>query len=213
MINLTRAKIKLNKPRLNKRSIIIIVLLLIVIILCVVLLFKVKWYKKPPSKKIVYDGGKEQIQDLSEGLVSIPPNAKSYVCDKITPLMIKKETSINVSTSKVSIPNTQTKEGEVSACGYSVDNSNNNSPFTSMIITSRLFANAPQADKAYNVLKNFDKNKNPVNNFGYINQNNKQLIILNNNRLTILAPSLRDNSKNVDQDFYVKVATLLKEHL
>lgn len=147
------------------------------------------------QKKVIYDNKKEQTQDLNEGLINIPKDAKSATCDYYTVDNIQNAINQKIATAKVSIPTTETDEGTVSACAYDVDDKSK-STISSIIITQRVFKKKDGANIAFNTLQRVRQKQDyqPINNNAFVDKQSKQLIILKNNKLTVIAITTKEGS-------------------
>lgn len=190
------------KSKLQKALIIIVALIIVA-----GLLFAIIRPHLGSDRKVIYDGEKEQTQDIKEGLINIPRDAKSATCDTFTAEKIEKAIGEKTDGARVSIPNTNTTEGAVSACAYDVTNKED-SPISSVIITRREFKNPDAAKKSFDILTRIsDKNRKSIDDNSYYNQKTGQIVELRNNNLIVIAVSLT-SAKSVDKNVYEKLSKL-----
>lgn len=160
-----------------------------------------------PKKKIVYSESREAKQDTTDGLINIPKDAKSEVCEAIPSNTIEKIIQQKTQGAKVSIPTTKTREGVVSACAYSVVNIDK-SPISSIIITRRKFNNPSDAQKNFSILSKIpDDNRQFIDKSKYFNTKTGQVVVVKDSTLTVFAIN-KTASGTIDESIYRKLAKL-----
>ena len=159
------------------------------------------WPKdKANQTKVIYDASDKQ-QDPEEGLLNIPKDAKSLVCDALPAAKIETVLGAKTNGARVSIPTTTTKEGVVSACAYVVKDSEK-SDVESVIITQRSFNSKETADKAYTTLVNIsDSKRKTINENVFYNLGSGQLTTLNSSKLTTISVS-RSGSEQLKDELF-----------
>lgn len=163
------------------------------------------------TRKVVYDGTKEPTQDISEGLINVPKDAKSATCEVYPAQKIESIFGVKTSGARVSVPTTKTTEGTVSACAYVVSD-NGESPVRSLIITSREFSDPQKARKSYDILDNFEKDKKVKDGkTTYVNHQGTQVVGLNKNTLIVISFSFRSSSDSLKKDIYSELMKLINK--
>lgn len=157
------------------------------------------------QKKVVYDS-KDQVQDLKDGLLDIPADAKSFVCDAISVKSIEDTTGQSFKVGRVTIPTTRTDEGQVAACGY--DSADTKSTISSIIITQREFTDANKAKSSYELLQKVSKKSTKLSNSAYYNTSAQQVVSFSGSTLTTASIALRDKAAFNDS-IYKKLSALL----
>jgi hypothetical protein len=162
------------------------------------------------QKKVIYDGTKEQTQDIENGLINIPKDAKSAVCEMISADKIEAVIKQKTNGARVSIPTTKTAEGQVSACAYNVVDKSK-SPISSIIITTREFSKPDGAQRSYSLLtKMGNKNRTKVSDTSYYDTKAGQIVTIKDNSLTVAALS-RTTNRSIDRSIYSDMLKLLNE--
>jgi hypothetical protein len=202
-----KAKINVLK-KLSRLQKIIIGVGLLLIIIGLASLFVIN--RNATQKKVIYDGAKEQTQDIENGLINIPKDAKSAVCDMISADKIEAVIKQKTGEAKVSIPTTKTAEGQVSACAYNVTDKSK-SPISSVIITKREFTKPDGAQRAYSLLTKIgNKNRIKVSDTSYYDTKAGQIVIVKDNSLTLAALS-RTTNRSIDRSIYDDMLNLLNK--
>lgn len=196
------------KKSFSKRSKLQKILIIVVTLIVIAgLLFAIIRPHLGSDRKVIYDGEKEQTQDIKEGLINIPKDAKSATCEKFTTEKIEKVIGQKTDGARVSIPNTNTTEGVVSACAYDVTNKKK-SPISSIIITRREFKDPQAAKRSFDILTRIsDKNRKSIDDNSYYNQKTGQIVTLRDNNLTVIAISLT-SAKSIDKKIYEELSQL-----
>lgn len=199
------SKLKRNFSKRSKIQKITIVVLILIVISGI--LFAIFRPHLGSDRKVIYDGEKEQTQDIKEGLINIPKDAKSATCETFTSEKIENVIGQKTDGARVSIPNTNTTEGLVSACAYDVTNKKK-SPISSIIITRREFKNPEAAKKSFDILTRIgNKNRKSIDDNSYYDQKTGQIVTLRDNNLTVIAISFT-SSKSLDKKIYEELSQL-----
>lgn len=154
---------------------------------------------KPADRKIIYnDDDNEPVEDQ---LLSIPKDAKSFVCDAISSDKIASATGQKYNPGRVSIPTAKNADGQVAACAYTAA-TGETGDIKSIIIVSRQFDKPAKLDSAYALLtKVTDKNRKNLGNDAFYNQESSQLVAIKGNKLSTLTISRRNTDKVSEKTF------------
>lgn len=154
---------------------------------------------KATDRKIIYD--EDDNKPVEDQLLSIPKDAKSFVCDAISSDKIASATGQKYNPGRVSIPTAKNADGQVAACAYTAA-AGETGAIKSIIIVSRQFDKPEKLDSAYALLtKVTDKNRKNLGNDAFYNQEASQLVAIKGNKLSTLTISRRNTDKINEKTF------------
>lgn len=143
-------------------------------------------HREKQSTKVIYDVQDKQ-QDPEEGLLNIPKDATSRVCDAVPATLIESVLGVKTKGARVSIPTTITKEGSVSACAYIVDRQEK-SDVESVIISRREFTSEKDAINAFETLDKISSRKRTnIDSSAFFEQDSGQLVMVKDSALTTVS--------------------------
>lgn len=150
------------------------------------------------EKKVIYEG-EEEVGSIEDNLVNIPKDAKSAVCDKISAKSVETAIKQTVTQARVSIPNTKSGEGSVSACTYVTARQGENDRISHVVITTRELKDEAAAKKSFDILNRIPaKDSKKLNDTTIIIPSANQVVTRQKNMISTIIVNVRDG-KDVGQ--------------
>lgn len=169
----------------------------------------VLWNRQNTTPSVVTQQGDDPQFDSEDGLARVPTNAKSETCSRISAKAVEKALGYKTNGAKVSIPTKKTADATVSACAY-VAQQKDKAIFSSVVITSRTFAQAGKAQESLDVLrKSATKTTRTLDNRHLYDPSIHQIVAVGNNSLFTLTYT-QNSTGALDEKIVRNLAALLK---